>query len=830
MDLEDLSPQQRLDRLKAYMDRIRKRRRPSFEEGAESMESFTESIAHSRDDRTAEVHEAMYRGGSTPTLESIEHYEALIIPELRPVLDLVEGEFQDPPPLWSLLDTDAVRDMIRTAAGSVGRLEVVGHPRLAYVGTAFVVGEGLVLTNRHVAEHFVQGTGRGLTFMPGRDDLRVDFKRDVTMRGRERVQVVGVEWVHPLWDAALLRLEHTEGRAPLTLDADAAPEALEGRPLAIIGFPYRDPRNDTRTQDELFRHIYGVKRLQPGDGLGALEIASFGRVVGTLGHDASTLGGNSGSVVLDLSTGRAVGLHFGGIAMEANHAVSARDLVSDDRVVDGLRIVGDPPDPPEGLGDLWAVAGAGGATAGAPPSAGGGPSAAVSSSEDAAGVDAFGWYEAHDDARIATALEEQPDRTREILRRALGAAEGDEVAAALSAETQEFVFSRQPALAELPEILFLHGIMGSHLADDLTSGRRIWLDPRAFARGNIANAICLKPDGVTDDLGVRLRADGHLGLSYRRAARALRGTGHIVHTFSYDWRKPLEVSAGTLHHFIEARALQRPDARFVIVAHSMGGLVAATYAATRPSWADRVEAAVLVGSPLGGSFTPLQAVQGDYPFFGKLAWFSRKDTAEELQVASSTMPGLLTMLPDPGLIPDASPCYQAERYFERSRPQQRWLDHSEAAKAMLRGSPLLSRATAIVCGDLPTVVTARVTDGSIRAGAADGRGDGTVPLACSAIPELDTVYSVSRVAHDGLLNDWTVINAVQRLVAGEAPDLVRLTADAQESTGLLESAGDPQVLATDAAMAVKERVQGGKGTAADYRWLLHPGYPPAPGA
>ena len=38
-------------------------------------------------------------------------------------------------------------------------------------------------------------------------------------------------------------------------------------------------------------------------------------------HDCSTLGGNSGSVVLSLETGEAVGLHFAGRFLEANFAV-----------------------------------------------------------------------------------------------------------------------------------------------------------------------------------------------------------------------------------------------------------------------------------------------------------------------------------------------------------------------------------------------------------------------------------------------------------------------------------------------------------------------------
>ena len=42
-----------------------------------------------------------------------------------------------------------------------------------------------------------------------------------------------------------------------------------------------------------------------------------------LTHDYSKLGGNSGSPIIDISTGKAVGLHFGGLYKQENSAVSA---------------------------------------------------------------------------------------------------------------------------------------------------------------------------------------------------------------------------------------------------------------------------------------------------------------------------------------------------------------------------------------------------------------------------------------------------------------------------------------------------------------------------
>src|SRR6516165_11707527 len=47
---------------------------------------------------------------------------------------------------------------------------------------------------------------------------------------------------------------------------------------------------------------------------------------GATRHDCTTLGGNSGSVVLNLSTGEAVGLHFAGLYQETNYAVRASVL------------------------------------------------------------------------------------------------------------------------------------------------------------------------------------------------------------------------------------------------------------------------------------------------------------------------------------------------------------------------------------------------------------------------------------------------------------------------------------------------------------------------
>jgi Trypsin-like peptidase domain len=91
--------------------------------------------------------------------------------------------------------------------------------------------------------------------------------------------------------------------------------------VAVIGYPAHDSRNDAADQQRLFDGIYNVKRLAPGR-ITAVVAEDL------VHHDATTLGGNSGSVVLDLDSGKAFGLHYGGIEGRRNEAVQAPRLTT----------------------------------------------------------------------------------------------------------------------------------------------------------------------------------------------------------------------------------------------------------------------------------------------------------------------------------------------------------------------------------------------------------------------------------------------------------------------------------------------------------------------
>jgi endonuclease G, mitochondrial len=74
--------------------------------------------------------------------------------------------------------------------------------------------------------------------------------------------------------------------------------------------------------------VYSVKRLAPGKINQRASVESFGKNVSATTHDSSTLGGNSGSAVIDVSTGNVVGLHFAGVYLDSNYAVPTSELAS----------------------------------------------------------------------------------------------------------------------------------------------------------------------------------------------------------------------------------------------------------------------------------------------------------------------------------------------------------------------------------------------------------------------------------------------------------------------------------------------------------------------
>lgn len=296
--------------------------------------------------------------------------EAIINEELRPAVDIINGQFNITHPLWKHLSTDAaMRGRLEAAIPAIGRVELAGSA-MPYVGTGFVVGKGLLMTNRHVAEVFTSGLGdRKLSFIPNSGEAGVSFLRELNNAGPAALTVDGTVMIHPYWDMALLRVSGLpDGLTPLKLALDDARE-LKEREICVIGYPASDPRNPAAAQQQVYEGKYGIKRLQPGRLKGAVQSASFGKIVAAAGHDASTLGGCSGAALIDPTTGLVLALHFGGQYHKVNFSVPAGAMAQDARIVDaGVQFNGSPSRGPNTWGSWWTSAdnGGGGESAAAP--------------------------------------------------------------------------------------------------------------------------------------------------------------------------------------------------------------------------------------------------------------------------------------------------------------------------------------------------------------------------------------------------------------------------------------------------------------------------------
>ncbi|MGE3873860.1 MAG: DNA/RNA non-specific endonuclease [Parvibaculaceae bacterium] len=349
-----------VERLRRYLEMITAKRggleamvEGSHEGAFESREAATEPGA-AKNARSGL--ETMARG-KNPSAEELHNLEAIILPDLRPAVDIVDGTFLMTHPLWRRLSDDAaVKNRIVGTIPSIGRIELPGHA-LPYGGTGFVVGDGLIMTNRHVAEIFAKGLGdKRLEFRDG-TKAGIDFLREQDRPTGPTLMVERVVMIHPYWDMAILAVGNLPpGHKSLRLSLTDARD-LTGHDIFVVGYPAFDPRNPADVQKDVFGGKFGVKRLQPGELQGGMSTASFGKVVPAATHDCSTLGGNSGSAVIDLDSGDVLALHFGGRYQEQNFAVPASELARDARVVAaGVNFAGTPTGGANGWSSWWARA------------------------------------------------------------------------------------------------------------------------------------------------------------------------------------------------------------------------------------------------------------------------------------------------------------------------------------------------------------------------------------------------------------------------------------------------------------------------------------------
>jgi hypothetical protein len=202
--------------------------------------------------------------------------------------------------------------------------------------------------------------------------------------------------------------------------------------------------------------------------------------------------------------------------------------------------------------------------------------------------------------------------------------------------------------AARPAVFLLPGILGSHLKVD---GRRIWLSWRIVNGLEKLRYTGKEPDGVTPDAPI--------GATYDALTEHLSNT-HEVIEFPFDWRRPIESEAARLAARIEAALNARvPTGQPVrIVAHSMGGLLARAVQLEKPELFERLLAnpgarILLLGTPHGGSWAPMQVLTGDDTFGNTLVTIGSPFDGALARQMMAELPGFMQL--QAGLFDEGAP-------------------------------------------------------------------------------------------------------------------------------------------------------------------------------
>jgi hypothetical protein len=222
---------------------------------------------------------------------------------------------------------DASADLLGRAIACVGRIDVPGSSQ-GFEGTGFLVGENVIITNRHVLQAIGQQAPSKKWQL--KEDVTIDFGHEfrardsVNPRALKRVLFVGAKAIDPFsidhgrLDLAVIELQEAKPAERLQqyLAVDESPDWPQvEQTVYIIGYPGRPAAGSENITllEKLFKQTFGCKRLAPGlVTVSPADLPASPRDW-TTGHDATTLGGNSGSAVLVLSREQIVaGLHYGG--------------------------------------------------------------------------------------------------------------------------------------------------------------------------------------------------------------------------------------------------------------------------------------------------------------------------------------------------------------------------------------------------------------------------------------------------------------------------------------------------------------------------------------
>lgn len=246
-------------------------------------------------------------------------------------------------------------DRWRPVTDAVGRVDVkLPDGRWVHAGTGFVAGAGIVVTNRHVLDAFAEP----LPMPAGEQAFRqlheasiifdTDAANEKTRYGVTAILSAGKDRIGRRvrlgsLDIAVLQIEAHNGSAPHPVPIHRFPGSLSDSSLEnilVAGYPARPGEASEPTDtdkigafwtriDEIFGDEYSVKYMSPGKIIGRPGTIFGDTGARVFSHDATTLGGNSGSAIAALTGDMGYcGLHFGGSTLTQNLAHDIAALIA----------------------------------------------------------------------------------------------------------------------------------------------------------------------------------------------------------------------------------------------------------------------------------------------------------------------------------------------------------------------------------------------------------------------------------------------------------------------------------------------------------------------
>ena len=354
---------------------------------------------------------------------------------------------------------------------------------------------------------------------------------------------------------------------------------------------------------------------------------------------------------------------------------------------------------------------------------------------------------------------------------------------------QDPVATARGAEVNLPVVIVLPGIMGSHLQAD---GQRIWFDPLSIALGKL--------DRLTYDRQnlSHVGAEALFDMFYGDLCRHLAAS-HSVVRFPYDWRRPVEHAARELAAVLRATLAQTQQTRLPvrIVAHSMGGLVTRAMAALEPALWDEFLARdgarfVMLGTPNQGSHLMVEMLIGKGDTVRQLAALEGCDLQKTLDLVAG-FPGALQLLPRPGFHDGGTPIsdYYQTQVWQQFRLQvfDFWFGNGKVAvpteqtlsdARLLWQRPEFSRPhvpgshpekVIYVCGKADNTPCGITLASNRLKMVGTPEGDGSVSWASGRIDGIDSAY-VMDAAHGDLADTEEHFESLQQLlVDGATPRL-----------------------------------------------------------